>query len=100
MCSNVSIVSTRIIGVEVFVVDRKGNARLRPQSPRCRDAQGVAIERWMGYGSVALSDRNSGRGNGGGTENIRDERRRAPPGDTVREAIVALEIVGRWNCAR
>ena len=39
---------------------------------------------------VPVSEPIDGRGRGGGTENIRDDRRRAPPGEIVREAIVAL----------
>lgn len=37
ICSKVSIDSTRIIGVDVFVVARKGKGRLKPQSPLASD---------------------------------------------------------------
>jgi hypothetical protein len=84
-------------GVEVFVVDRRGRGRLKPQSPRANDVWGVVIERWVGCGRVAVSELNmaveesspAGRGSGGGMEKIRDARKRAPPGDTLLEAIVA-----------
>lgn len=52
----------------------------------------------MGYGSVAVSDWNMpvdersavGRGRGGGIENTLDALKSAPPGDTLREAILLL----------
>ena len=92
-----------MMGVDVFVVARKGKGRLKPQSPLFSDAVGVVIERWIGYGRVAVSESNvaeeesapAGRGRGGGIENTLDARSRAPPGETLRDAIVALEIVGR-----
>jgi len=43
MCSNVSIASTRMKGVDVFVVDLKGRGRLNPQSPLAREDWGVVI---------------------------------------------------------
>lgn len=108
MCSNVSIASTRIKGVEVFVVDRRGNGRLNPQSPLARDDGSVVIERCVGCGRVAVSELNIavterspiGRGNGVGIEKTLDALKRAPPGDTLREAIVALWVVGRSKYAR
>lgn len=96
-CSYVSIALTRMRGVDDFVVDRRGKGRLKPQSPRANDACGVVIERLIGCGSVAVSDvitavderSVAGRGRVGGIENILDARRRAPPGDILREDIVA-----------
>ena len=52
---------------------------------------------------MAVSDVNTalaesspiGRGNGGGIEKTLDALKRAPPGDALREAIVALCVVGR-----
>jgi hypothetical protein len=52
----------------------------------------------MGCGSVAESELKIaveerspvGRGNGGGIENTLEARNRAPPGDTLRDAMVAL----------
>lgn len=83
-------------GVEVFVVERRGRLRLNPQSPLERDEEGVLIERWVGWGRVALSElkvdceaiSEAGRCKGAGTENIRDALRRAPPGETDRDAIL------------
>ena len=54
------------------------------------------IERWIGCGRVAVSELKiaveerslAGRGRGFGIENILDARRRAPPGDTLLEAMV------------
>lgn len=44
-----------------------------------------------------------GRGNGGGTENTLDARRRAPPGEIPREAIATgmnlVEVRGKIWCA-
>ena len=90
-------------GVDVFVVARNGNGRLKPQSPLFRDDCGVVIERWMGWGRVevlelkiAVEERSLvGRGSGGGIEKTLDARRRAPPGDTLLDAIVALWRVRR-----
>ena len=85
-----------MIGVEVFVVERRGKLRLNPQSPFERDDGGVLIESWVGCGRVALSDLKvtfsassaAGRCSGAGIENMREALRRAPPGDTDRDAIV------------
>jgi len=85
-------------GVDVLVVDRSGKGRLRPQSPLASDDWGVVIERCMGCGRVAVSELKiaveerspAGRGSGGGTEKSLDARSRAPPGDTLRDAIVSL----------
>jgi hypothetical protein len=85
-------------GVDVFVVDRKGKGRLKPQSPVFRDDEGVVIDRCMGCGRVAVSESKiadeesapAGRGKGGGIENTLDALSRAPPGETLRDAIVAL----------
>jgi len=57
----------------------------------------------MGCGSVAESELKiaceerspAGRGSGGGIENTLEARSRAPPGDTLRDTMVALWIVGR-----
>jgi hypothetical protein len=57
----------------------------------------------MGWGSVAESEVKiaceerspTGRGSGGGIEKTLEARSRAPPGDTLRDAMVALCIVGR-----
>ena len=89
-------------GVEVFVVDRRGKGRLKPQSPRTSEDWGVVIERWIGCGRVAVSELKTaveerspaGRGSGGGMEKILDARRRAPPGDTLRDAITASFFLG------
>ena len=97
MCSNVSIASTRMKGVDVFVVARKGRGRLNPQSPFAREDWGVVIVWWIGCGSVAESEPKlaceerspPGRGRGGGIEKTREALSRAPPGDMLRDAIVA-----------
>jgi hypothetical protein len=60
------------------------------------------IERWIGCGRVAVSELKiaveerslAGRGRGFGIENILDARRRAPPGDTLLEAMVKAK---RWR---
>jgi len=40
---------------------------------------------------IAVEDNSPiGRGSGGGIENTLDARRRAPPGDTLRDAIASL----------
>jgi hypothetical protein len=57
----------------------------------------------MGWGVVAESEPNTafeerspaGRGSGGGIENTLEALNRAPPGDMLRDAIIALWIVGR-----
>jgi len=75
---------------------------LKPQSPRTSEDWGVVIERWIGCGRVAVSELKTaveerspaGRGSAGGMEKILDARRRAPPGDTLREAITALFFLG------
>jgi hypothetical protein len=98
MCSIVSTDSIRSSGVEVFVVDRRGKGRFRPQSPFDSEDGGVVIVRWVGYGRVAVSelfaaveDRSPiGRGRGTGMENNRDALKRAPPGDTLR-VVMAVE---------
>ena len=94
-----SIDSIRITGVDVFVVDRRGKGRLKPQSPLASDDCGVMTERWIGCGRVAVSELNTAvderslgvRGRGGGIEKTLEARNRAPPGETLREAIVLLE---------
>jgi hypothetical protein len=78
------------------VVDRSGKGRFNPQSPFMSDDWGVVMDMWMGCGRVAVSESNppvddispAGCGSGGGIEKTRDARRRAPPGDTLRDAIV------------
>ena len=83
-------------GVDVLVVDRRGRGRLKPQSPLFREDWGVVMESWTGCGSVAVSELNiavderstDGRGRGAGIENILDARKRAPPGDILRDAIM------------
>jgi len=95
MCSIVSTDSTRSNGVEVFVVDRRGNGRFKPQSPLESEDGGVVMVKWVGYGRVAVSELNVavedrspiGRGRGGGIENNREALKRAPPGDTLRVAM-------------
>jgi hypothetical protein len=102
-CSNVSIASTRMKGVEVFEVARKGRGRLNPQSPFAREDWGVVIVWWIGCGSVAESELKmaceerspTGRGSGGGIEKTLEARSRAPPGDMLLDAIVASWQVGR-----
>lgn len=42
---------------------------------------------------MAVVESIAGRGRGGGIENIREERRRAPPGDTLRAAIMVAVVV-------
>src|SRR5271168_1327481 len=99
MCSIVSTDSTRSNGVEVFVVDRRGKGRFKPQSPLESEDGGVVIVRWVGYGRVAVSELNVtvedrspiGRGRGAGIENNREALKRAPPGDTLRVAM-AVEM--------
>src|ERR1700734_1817376 len=95
MCSILSIYSTRSNGVEVFVVDRRGKGRFKPQSPLESEDGGVVIVRCVGYGRVAVSELNVavedrspiGRGRGAGIENNREALKRAPPGDTLRVAM-------------
>lgn len=41
---------------------------------------------------MAVVESIAGRGRGGGIENIREERRSAPPGDTLRVAIVVCDV--------
>ena len=103
MCSIVSTDSTRSNGVEVFVVDRRGKGRFKPQSPLESEDGGVVIVRWVGYGRVAVSelfaaveDRSPiGRGRGAGIENNREALKRAPPGDTLRVAMAVECQMGR-----
>lgn len=88
--------STRIIGLDVLVVDLKGKGLLKPQSPLASDDCGVMIDRCVGWGRVDVSDPNiavdersvAGLGRGGGIENILEALNRAPPGETLRAAIV------------
>ena len=92
-----SIDSTRIRGVDVFVVDLRGNGRFKPQSPFESEEGGVVIVRWVGYGKVAVSELKvtvevnsaAGFGRGAGIENSRDALSRAPPGDILRVAIIS-----------
>lgn len=71
---------------------------MNPQSPLAREDCGVVIDWWIGWGRVAVSESKTafedrspiGRGKGGGIENTLDARKRAPPGETLRDAIVAL----------
>ena len=94
---------TLITGVEDFVVERRGNDRLRPQSPLCSDACGVVIDICVGCGNVAVSELKgplvlicpAGGAKGGGTENTLEARRRAAPGAILREADIATENNGR-----
>lgn len=103
MCSYVSIASTRMRGVDDFVVDRRGSGRFMPQSPRARDDCGVVIVWRTGCIRVAVSEEkiacdeswSAGLDNLGGIAKILEARRRAPPGDTVRVAIVAVAIEPR-----
>ena len=96
ICSKVSIFLTLITGVEDLVVERRGKGRFNPQSPFASDDWGVVMDIWVGCGSVEVSELNppvddispAGRGSGGGIEKTLDARRRAPPGDTLRDAIV------------
>src|SRR5436853_7410381 len=88
-------------GVDVFVVERRGRGRFKPQSPFEREDGGVVIVRWVGYGRVAVSELKVtveassavGLGRGAGIEKSREALRRAPPGDTLRVAIAF-----RFNC--
>jgi hypothetical protein len=41
---------------------------------------------------VAVVESIAGRGRGGGIENMREERRSAPPGETLRVAIVVCDV--------
>lgn len=50
----------------------------------------VAVSEWKT--EVAFASM-TGLGRGGGNENTRDARRRAPPGDMLREAIVAVMLL-------
>lgn len=103
ICSNVSIAFTRMNGVDVFVVDRKGRGLLKPQSPLLSEACGVVMERLTGCGSVAVSELKiavaesspDDRGSWGGIANTLEARRRAPPGDTLRAAIARRRSIGR-----
>lgn len=89
----------RSTGFEVFVVERSGSGRFKPQSPRASPDRVVATACCMGYASVAVSEvlldwtwpmkSFSGRGSGGGIENSRELRRRLAVGDTV-----LLDILG------
>lgn len=100
MCSRVSTELTRMTGVEVLVVERRGKLRLNPQSPLERDDRGVLMESCVGCGRVADSELNvtveasseAGRCRGVGIENIRDALRRAPPGETDRVAMANEDI--------
>jgi hypothetical protein len=82
-------------GVEVFVVDRSGSGRFKPQSPFDNEDGGVVIVRWVGCGRVAVSELKVtveassavGLERGAGMENNRDALRRAPPGETLRVAM-------------
>ncbi len=95
-----SILSMRITGVEVLVVDFKGNARFRPQSPLASDDCVVSIAACVGYGVVAVSElkfeiaerSGVGRGRGGGREKSLDVLRRFAVGDNFRKDIVHLSI--------
>jgi len=89
MCSIVSTALILNIGVEVFVVDRRGSDLFRPQSPRAREEGGVVIAWRTGYGRVAVSDclfspekSLLGFGRGGGRENRRELRRRLAVGES------------------
>lgn len=100
ICSSVSTALILKMGVEVFVVDRRGRARFRPQSPRASDDGGVAIACRTGCASVAVSEclvspakSLLGRGSGGGREKRRELRRRLAVGESV-----LLDILGRLQC--
>lgn len=76
MWSIESTLSMKMVGVDVLVVDLRGKARLRPQSPRPRDDSDVSIAARVGYGRVAVSESKfavpvkseAGLGRGGGRE--------------------------------
>jgi len=95
MCSIVSTDSTRSKGVDVFVVERRGKGRFKPQSPLQSEDGVVVMVRWVGYGRVAVSElfvavedsSPIGRGRGAGIENNLDALNRAPPGETLRLAM-------------
>ena len=80
-----------IVGVEVLVVDFKGNGLFSPQSPRPRDESVVSMAAWVGYGRVAESDSKFedairselGLGRGGGNENSLEVLRRLAVGDSL-----------------
>lgn len=79
------------------MVDRRGKGRFSPQSPFESEEGGVVIVRCVGCGKVAVSELYvadesksvAGLGRGAGIENNREARRSAPPGDTLRVAMVA-----------
>ena len=99
-CSLESTCLTRIRGVEDLVVDFRGSGRLNPQSPRERDVEGVVTVCRVGYGVVAEEDRFwvavvtlfFGGFNGAGSENMRDDRSRAPPGDIDFPIVVPVAL--------
>lgn len=99
ICSAESRALTRIMACADFVVDLRGRGRFKPQSPRCRDVPVVVMAWWVGKLWVAVSDLMApslvwgGVGSGVGSENIRDVRRSAPPGDTLL-AVAAISTVG------
>jgi len=85
-----------ITGVEVLVVDFKGSARFKPQSPLARDDCVVSIAAYVGYGVVAVSESKfemaertgPGRARGGGREKSLDVLKRFAVGDSLRTDII------------
>lgn len=85
-----------------LVVERRGNARLRPQSPWNRDEADASMACRMGYGRVAVSDRlkpfpleNSrfGRGRGGGMEKTREDRSNCAVGERCLDMTGILQLL-------
>lgn len=89
----------RSMGFVVLVVDLSGSGRLRPQSPCLRGALRVVMTWCVGAGSVDVVEWKRLpaacsfliAGIGLGRENIREERRSAPPGDTLRDVMVGVD---------
>lgn len=90
------MLSIWITGVEVLVVDFRGKARLRPQSPLPSEDCVVSIAACVGYGVVAVSESRVeiaeksglGRGRGGGREKSLDVLNRLAVGDSLCRDIV------------
>lgn len=78
-------------GVDVRVVDLRGNGRFSPQSPRLNALSDVSIAACTGYGRVAVSDpyvvmaaeSDVGFGRVCGTEKRREVLNRLPAGDIL-----------------
>lgn len=87
----------------VFAVDRRGKCLLKPQSPRCLNCSGAVTVCSVGNLCVAVSEKfeeadwwsAGGGGKAEGRENMRDARRRAPPGESVLPvaAMIGLQLL-------